>query len=58
MASFLGINNEELEKAMEEAIDCTGMANDEGSEVITGSKHPGQKGNMIRQCKNPLNFLF
>ena len=25
MASFLGINNEELEKAMEETIDCTGM---------------------------------
>ena len=46
MASFLGINNEELEKAMEEAIDCTGMANDEGSEVITRSKHPGQKGNL------------
>ena len=46
MASFLGINNEELEKAMEEAIDCTGMANDEGSEVITGLKHPGQKGNL------------
>ena len=47
MASFLEINNKELEKAMEEAIDCTGMANDEGSEVIAGSKHPGQKGNLL-----------
>ena len=46
MASFLGINNEELKKAMEETIDCTGMANAEGSQVITGSKHPGQKGNL------------
>ena len=46
MVSFLGTNNEELEKAMEEAIDCTGMANDEAFEVITGSKRPGQKGNL------------
>ena len=60
MASFLGINNEELEKAMEEAIDCTGMANDEGSEVITESKHSGHKGNLYvcQEYRNIRRLLY